>query len=92
MYRLFAEEIQGASVGNKILQPVDIPPEEERVQSTDADFIRAIREGTRVSPDFEEGLQYMEFMEAVALSLKAGTAIPVPPPQATMHSWGQSLG
>jgi predicted dehydrogenase len=91
VYRLFTDEIQGASVGSEMLQPIDISPEEERVQSTDADFIRAIREGTRVSPDFEEGLRYMEFMEAVALSLKTGTAIPVPPPQATMHSWGQYL-
>ena len=89
VYRLFAEQIEGARVENKMLQPIDISPEEERVQGTDADFIRAIREGTRVSPGFEEGLRYMEFLEAVALSLTTGTAIPVPPPQATMHSWGQ---
>jgi predicted dehydrogenase len=91
VYRLFAEEIRGAQAGNEALQPIEIPPEEEGVQSTDADFIRAIREGTRVSPDFEEGLRYMEFLEATALSLQTGIAIPVPPPQAAMDCWGQFL-
>lgn len=91
VYQLFAEEIRGASAESEKLQPIEIPPEEERLQSTDADFIRAIREGTQVSPDFEEGLRYMEFLEATALSLKTGAVIPVPPPQAAIDSWGQFL-
>jgi predicted dehydrogenase len=91
IYQLFAEEIRGARAGSEALRPIEIPPEEERVQSTDADFIRAIREGTQVSPDFEEGLRYMEFLEATALSLQTSTAIPVPPPQAAMDCWGQFL-
>ncbi len=86
VYDLFADEIRGATTSNPQLVPVSIPPEEQRFQETDALFIRAIREGTPVLPDFEEGIHYMEFCEAVALSAKAGTAVSVPP-QARMDSW-----
>ncbi|HEY3131079.1 MAG TPA: Gfo/Idh/MocA family oxidoreductase [Acidobacteriota bacterium] len=89
-YQLFVEEIRGAS-GSEKLGPIPIPPEEERAQSTDAEFIQSIRDGTPVSPSFEEGLRYMEFCEAVALSAKTGTAVTVPPPQPKMHSWGRFL-
>jgi predicted dehydrogenase len=91
VYQLFAEEIRGANAGIEELQPIEIPPGEERLHSTDAEFIRAIREGTQVSPDFEEGLRYMEFLEATALSLESGTAVSVPPSQAAMDTWGEFL-
>ena len=45
-----------------------------------------IREGTPVLPDFEEGIRYMEFCEAVALSAKTGSAVSLPP-QPRMDSW-----
>ena len=86
VYDLFADEIRGASRDNPELAPVAIPPEEERFQDTDALFIQAIREGTPVRPDFEEGIRYMEFCEAVALSAKTGSAVSLPPP-ARMDSW-----
>ena len=91
VYRLFSDEILGASEGSAELEPIAIPQEEERFQDTDAAFIRAIREGTTVSPDFEEGLRYMEFSEAVALSVKTGAAVSVPPSQPAMDAWGQLL-
>ncbi len=86
VYDLFADEIRSATISNPRLVPVSIPPEEERFQDTDALFVRAIREGTPVLPDFEEGIQYMEFCEAVALSTKIGTAVSVPP-EPRMDSW-----
>ncbi len=90
VYALFAEEIRGASEGGEALQPIAVPPEEERRQDTDAEFVRAIREGARVSPDFEEGVRYMAFCEAVALSLETGAAVSVPP-SPKMESWGRCL-
>jgi predicted dehydrogenase len=87
VYQLFTEEIQGATVGDERLRPIPIPPEEERFQDTDARFVQAILQGTPVSPDFDEGLRYMEFCEAVALSVKKGVAVPLPLPQATMETW-----
>lgn len=86
VYQLFTEEIRGASEGSEQIQPIAISQEEERSQSTDAEFIQAIREGTKVNPDFEEGLRHVEFCEAVAISLKTGAAVSVPP-QAAMETW-----
>lgn len=91
LYHLYTDQILGATGGGEKLEPIAIPPEEERPHSSDAEFIRAIREGTSVSPDFEEGLRYMEFCEAVAISLMTGGVVPVPPPQAAMQCWGRSL-
>jgi predicted dehydrogenase len=90
-YQLSTDEIRGASTGSENLEPITIPTAEERLHSTDAEFIQAIREGTQVSPDFAEGVRYMAFCEAVAISLKTGTAVPVPPPQPAMYSWGRFL-
>ena len=92
VYQFFAEKISGASAGNAELQPIAVPPEEERRQDTDIEFVRAIREGTPVSPTFEEGLRYMEFCEAVALSAMSGQVVPVPPARPMLDSWGRFLG
>jgi predicted dehydrogenase len=91
VYRLFADEILGATAGSTQLQPIAIPEEKARFQDTDAAFVRAIREGTRVSPDFEEGVRYMAFCEAVAYSVATGAAVSVPLAQPLMEAWGQLL-
>lgn len=86
VYDLFADEIRAGSQGSFVLSPVVIPAGEERTQDTDSLFVRAIREGTPVMPDFEEGIRYMEFCEAVAVSAKTGSAVSVPP-EPRMDSW-----
>lgn len=88
-YQFFSEEIRGLAPGGSEWRPIAIPPEEERTQSTDVEFIRAIIEGGRVEPDFDEGLKYMEFCEAVALSLKTGRAVDLFSLQAEMDAWGR---
>ena len=90
VYKLFAEEIMGATEGDEGLRPIEIPPDEARKQTTDAEFIQAIREGTPVSPDFEEGVRYVEFCEAVAQSAHYGARVAMPP-EAKMDSWGRPL-
>ena len=91
VYTLFGDDLRGATGGDDGLHPIEIPPQEVRTQSTDAEFIRAIREGTPVLPDFEEGLRYMEFSEAVAISLRTGEAVSMPP-EPQMDAWGRPLG
>lgn len=91
VYRLFAEEILGASGGNKSLEPIPVPQDEERAHSTDLEFIEAIREGKPAAPDFEEGLRYMEFCEAVALSALAGSEVALPLPGPAMSMWNRRL-
>jgi predicted dehydrogenase len=90
VYDLFGGEITGATDGAADLEPIDIPDEEVRTQDTDSQFVRAILEGTPVSPDFEEGMRYMEFSEAVALSLQSGEMVSLPPP-VRMSAWGSYL-
>jgi predicted dehydrogenase len=92
VYLLSKDEIRGATVGDDELRMIPIPREEERSHDTDAAFVRAIQEGTPVSPDFEEGLRYMEFCEAVALSLKTGAIVSLPLSRASMESWDRFMG
>ena len=90
VYRLFAEEIRGLTGTGAEFEPIPIPREERRVQDTDARFIRAILEGTPVAPSFQEGLLYMQFLEAVALSLKTGRSVSLPP-EPRMETWDRYL-
>jgi predicted dehydrogenase len=61
-------------------EPVEIPDGLRGEWRVEADFASAIREGTPVYPSFEDGLAYMEFVEAVALSLHEERAIRLPLP------------
>lgn len=91
IYRLFSEEILGATGDAGELTPMVVSAEEERSQTTDQEFIDAIRTDGTVSPTFEEGLRYMEFCEAVALSAHSGSAVRLPLAQPAMDSWGKRL-
>ena len=91
VYKFFTEEMQGASEGSEQTAPIPVPAEEERFHTTDAEFIAAIREGGPVSPDFEDGVRYMSFCEAVALSAESGQAVELPLQQPAMLSWGRRL-
>jgi predicted dehydrogenase len=90
-YQLFVEEIRGASGAGAGWQPIPIPAEEAGSQTIDTDFVQAIRTGSPVSPDFVEGLGYMKFCEAVALSMKTGSLVSIAGLEPRMHSWGRWL-
>ena len=67
-----------------------MPADEVRLQTTDAEFVREILHGGSIEPEFEEGVRYMEFAEAVAISAHTGEAVSLPP-EPTMEAWGQPL-
>jgi len=90
IYDLSTDEIRGTREPGSSVTLIDIPPEEIRAHDTDSEFVNAIRGGESVSPDFEEGLRYMEFSEAVAQSVMTGSAVAVPP-EPKMDSWGRTL-
>ena len=90
VYTLFGDEIHGATAGMSSMQPIEPAPEEVRLQTTDAEFIQAIREGTPVHPSFDEGVQYMEFCEAVGQSVMFGRVVDLPP-EPLMATWGRTL-
>ena len=90
VYTLFDDEIHGATAGMSSLQPIEPDPDEVRLQTTDAEFIQSIREGTPVHPSFDEGVQYMEFCEAVGQSVMFDKVVDLPP-EPLMATWGRTL-
>ena len=80
--------VRGATAGDDALQEIEVPDDEARLQTTDAEFVNAILRGGPIEPDFEEGVRYMEFTEAVAISAHTERAVTLPP-EPTMESWGQ---
>src|SRR5919199_1646127 len=77
-YEIGTDRIFAGRAGDADLQLVPIPPDEERTWTAEADFVRAIREGTPVTPDFEEGLRYMEVTEAIYRSARSGERVTLP--------------
>jgi predicted dehydrogenase len=77
-YLVDSDQILAARAGDDQPRPVEIPAEKRRDWTAEADFVRAIREGTPVSPDFEAGLRYMEVTEAVYRSAREHRTIPLP--------------
>ncbi len=65
--------------GESALSPVEIPPAKRGGWRCEAEFIGAIRgeESVRFT-DFETGVKYMEFTEAVARSAACGAAVDLP--------------
>jgi predicted dehydrogenase len=60
------------------LQEIPIPPEQVRDWQVELDFVNSIRTGSPVKlTDFETGVAYMEFTEAVARSAQTGEAVEV---------------
>ncbi len=84
------EELFGMTEGETEMHPIQMPLAEQRDRTMDAEFIEAIRKGTAVSPNFAEGVRYMEFSEAVAQSIYQGRRISMPP-EPKMDSWGRPL-
>jgi predicted dehydrogenase len=59
-------------------EPVEIPADLRGEWRVEADFAAAIREGAPVYPSFEDGVAYMEFVEAVARSLAEERVVRLP--------------
>jgi predicted dehydrogenase len=84
-YDLSTDRIRGASKRTRSaaqmeeLEEVPIPADKARAWRVEADFIDAIRTGAPVQlTDFETGVRYMEFTEAVARSARSGTPVDLP--------------
>lgn len=58
--------------------PVEIRPEEAydvRQWRVEEDFVRAVREGAEYHPDFDDGVRYMQVVQAVADSAESGETV-----------------
>ncbi len=85
-YDLTTDRIHGASRSQSAaptqeasLPEIPIPKEKECVWQVESDFVDSIRLGTPVRlTDFQTGLLYMEFTDAVARSARTGVAVELP--------------
>lgn len=89
-YQLYDEELFFAGQGEP-WQTLTVDPADIRTQSTDAEFIAAIRGGPAVEPSFADGLAYMEFCEAVAYSAYFGKTVSLPLEEPLMDAWGKPV-
>ena len=71
--------LSGGRHGDSTLREIDIPPEEAGGWRVEAEFINAIRGVEPVThTTFEDGVKYMDFVEAVSRSMLEGRAIALP--------------
>jgi len=77
---LGASRMHGAEMAPvESLREIPIPKEKERGWQVEADFVDSIRLGLPVQlTNFETGVSYMEFTEAVARSARSGMTVKLP--------------
>ena len=77
--RFSGNRLYGGQKGDTELIEIDIPDLEAGAWRVEEEFVNAIRgEEVITHSDFETGVKYMEFTEAVTLSMQSGTAITLP--------------
>lgn len=83
-YDVAADELWAARAGEDfdLVTPSDSEVYDIKNWTVERDFVRAIREGAEYHPDFEDGLRYMEVVQAVYDSAESRCTIEVgtPPP------------
>ena len=77
--RFSGNKLYGGQKGNAELTEIDIPDSEAGGWRVEEEFVNAIRGNEVIThTDFETGVKYMEFTEAVTRSMQSGTAITLP--------------
>jgi predicted dehydrogenase len=72
------DRLFGARRGDKELREIVVPADKELSWRVEADFVESIRGGKRVQfTDFDSGVRYMEFTDAVARSAQGGMPIEI---------------
>lgn len=73
-----ARRVSGGRRGDKELTEIPIPAEQRIGWRVEEEFVNAVRGRERVTrTNFEDGVRYMEFTDAVATSAASGQAVPV---------------
>ena len=77
--RFSGNKLYGGQKGDAELNEIDIPDSEAGGWRVEEEFVNAIRGNEVIThTDFDTGVKYMEFTEAVTRSMQSGTAIPLP--------------
>ena len=77
--RFSGNKLYGGQKGDAELSEIDIPDTEVGEWRVEEEFVNAIRGNEVIThTDFDTGVKYMEFTEAVTRSMQSGTAITLP--------------
>ena len=77
--RFSGNKLYGGQKADEALNEIDIPADEEGEWRVEQEFVNAIRgEETITHTDFDTGVKYMEFTEAVTRSMSSGNTISLP--------------
>ena len=77
--RFSGNKLYGGQKGDTELSEIDIPDAEAGGWRVEEEFVNAIRGNEVIThTDFDTGVKYMEFTEAVTRSMQSGTAITLP--------------
>jgi len=77
--RFFGGKLYGGKKGDGDLQEIEIPADELGGWRVEEEFVSAIRgEETITHTGFDDGVKYMEFVEAVTRSMAKNRAVPLP--------------
>ena len=77
--RFSGNKLYGGQKDDAELNEIDIPDSEAGGWRVEEEFVNAIRGNEVIThTDFDTGVKYMEFTEAVARSMQSGTAITLP--------------
>ena len=77
--RFSGNKLYGGQKGDAELSEIDIPDSEAGGWRVEEEFVNAIRGNEVIThTDFDTGVKYMEFTEAVTRSMQSGTAITLP--------------
>ena len=77
--RFSGNKLYGGQKDDTELSEIDIPDSEAGGWRVEEEFVNAIRGGEVIThTDFDTGVKYMEFTEAVTRSMQSGTAISLP--------------
>jgi predicted dehydrogenase len=72
-------KLLGGKAGEKELREIPIPPEKAGKWRVEEEFVNAIRGLEKIThTNFEDGVRYMEFTEAVYRSAESGRAVALP--------------
>lgn len=77
--RFSGNKLDGGQTEDDELKEIDIPAEEEGAWRVEEEFVNAIRgEEIITHTDFDTGVKYMEFTEAVTRSMSSGNVVSLP--------------
>ena len=78
VYDFVEEKILTAQLNESSLKELPLTDDESKVWEVERNFIRAVRGEIQPEPCFEDGVAYMEWVDAVTESYQTGTKISLP--------------